>query len=306
MILKNPKECFCLQQRQTFFVLNELTAPECKDGSEPLTLHHSTFSRFKFVIINADKKATTSNIPASAIPEILETVRMKNFSRFMPMPAPVEKASDAEDLSSNIAYTTIISAGTLKGKSPAGALLENPNVNKKMLLNQVDWLQKHLAQYPRNQVQIDAINEALRLFDAGKLTAQSAPSQPVERTDNEIYKSGMRPLIRRKNKNGKTFVYEVKISWIPGSEKPVEIEIKNYFAPVVKRENGLLNVMAKETEEEIKNVFPMTMNEWFWLDHILNAQMRTFEDMNAARLYKIAKDEEWANKSAAATQPSSH
>lgn len=61
------------------FVLNELTAPECKDGSEPLTLHHSTFSRFKFVIINADKKATTSNIPASAIPEILETVKMKNF-----------------------------------------------------------------------------------------------------------------------------------------------------------------------------------------------------------------------------------
>ena len=86
MILKNPKECFCLQQRQTFFVLNELTAPECKDGSEPLTLHHNTFSRFKFVIINADKKATTSNIPVSAIPEILETVKMKNFSRFMPMP----------------------------------------------------------------------------------------------------------------------------------------------------------------------------------------------------------------------------
>ena len=50
------------------------------------------------------------------------------------------------------------------------------------------------------------------------------------------------------------------------SEKPIEIEIKNYFAPVIKRENGLLNVMAKEKEEEIKNVFPMTMNEWFWLD----------------------------------------
>ena len=84
MILKNPKECFCLQQRQTFFVLNELTAPECKDGSEPLTLHHRTFSRFKFVIINADKKATTSNIPASAIPEILETVKMKNLQKKSP------------------------------------------------------------------------------------------------------------------------------------------------------------------------------------------------------------------------------
>lgn len=104
--------------------------------------------------------------------------------------------------------------------------MENPNVNKKMLLNQVDWLQKHLAQYPRNQVQIDAINEALRLFDAGKLTAQSAPSQPVERTDNEIYKSGMRPLIRRKNKNGKTFVYEIKSHGFQAQKSLLKLKLR--------------------------------------------------------------------------------
>ena len=69
-------------------------------------------------------------------------------------------------------------------------------------------------------------------------------------------------------------------------------------------EKGL--TVKEALEEEIKNVFPLTINEWLWLDHILNAQMRTFEDMNAARLYKIAKDEEWANKSAATAQPSSH
>ena len=57
MSLKNPKECFCLQQQQTFFVLNELTPSTCENGSEPLTFHHETFSRFRFVIINKDKKA---------------------------------------------------------------------------------------------------------------------------------------------------------------------------------------------------------------------------------------------------------
>lgn len=36
-MMKNPKECVCIQKNQTFFVLNELTIPECKDGSEPLT-----------------------------------------------------------------------------------------------------------------------------------------------------------------------------------------------------------------------------------------------------------------------------
>ena len=60
-IMKNPKECFCLRQNQTFFVLNELTMATGDDGSEPLTFHHETFSRFKFVIINSDKKATTAN-----------------------------------------------------------------------------------------------------------------------------------------------------------------------------------------------------------------------------------------------------
>ena len=60
--MKNPKECFTKVQNQTFIVLNELPPPECKDGSEPLTFHHETFSRFNFVIISADKKATTANI----------------------------------------------------------------------------------------------------------------------------------------------------------------------------------------------------------------------------------------------------
>ena len=77
--MKNPKECFCLRQNQTFFVLNELTRATGDDGSEPLTFHHETFSRFKFVIINSDKKATTANIPVSELPGIFEEVRNKNI-----------------------------------------------------------------------------------------------------------------------------------------------------------------------------------------------------------------------------------
>lgn len=81
--MKNPKECFCLRQNQTFFVLNELTMATGDDGSEPLTFHHETFSRFKFVIINSDKKATTANIPVSELPGIFEEVRNKNILKKM-------------------------------------------------------------------------------------------------------------------------------------------------------------------------------------------------------------------------------
>lgn len=31
--MKNPKECVCIQQKQTFFILNELTAQEYRDGT---------------------------------------------------------------------------------------------------------------------------------------------------------------------------------------------------------------------------------------------------------------------------------
>lgn len=103
--MKNPKECFSIVQNQTFIVLNELTRPECKDGSEPLTFHHETFSRFNFVIISADKKATTANIPVREIPGIFERVhdlKMKHLLTARPA---------SEGVSESPAYTTIINAG---------------------------------------------------------------------------------------------------------------------------------------------------------------------------------------------------
>lgn len=46
------------------------------------------------------------------------------------------------------AFKLTIGSGTLKGKTPARALLENPEVNKKMLKNQVNWLKQNLAKLP--------------------------------------------------------------------------------------------------------------------------------------------------------------
>ena len=152
--MKNPKECFSIVQNQTFIVLIELTRPECKDGSEPLTFHHETFSRFNFVIISADKKATTANIPVREIPGIFEKVhdlKMKHLLTARPV---------SEGASESPAYTTIINAGKLKGKTPAAALAEDGAKGESLLKSQVQWLKQNLAAYPRNAVQIQAI-EAL-------------------------------------------------------------------------------------------------------------------------------------------------
>ena len=278
--MKNPKEYFCLRQNQTFFALNELTIPVCKDGSEPLTFHHNTFSRFKFVIINAEKKAATANIPVTAIPGIFEKMRE----------ARLQKKDNSDAPANSQAYTVVITSGTLRGKTPAQALIENPN-NRQFLINQVSFLKQHLAQYPKNQVQIDALEDALKLYDSGKLDKTAEVSGP-----SIIYQTGVRPLIRRKDVNGRCFVYEISISYNDSAEKPVSIEIRNYFAPVEQKENGLLNVKARERVDEIKNAFNLSIDEWLWFEHMTEAQIRTFENINAPSLYKTANEQEKLNR----------
>lgn len=279
--MKNPKECFSMIQNQSFFILNELTAPECKDGSEPLLFHHETFSRFVFVIINAEKKATTANIPVHVIPGIIEDVKM---ARMMEKMHKKEAAAEPEKSS---AYTVVITAGRLKGKTPAAVLLQDAETNLPFLENQKKWLTQNLGRYPKNAVQIDAIDEALSLYHAGKLDASANSAGPVS---ERIFGTGMRPLVRRTRKDGKSFVYEIEINWNGGTAKPVEVKIKNYYAPVIKNEKGLLNVVGKEAADVVVNSFSMTYEEWCWAAHMLETNIRNFEMLNASRNYKIAEN----------------
>lgn len=280
--MKNPKECVCIQKNQTFFVLNELTIPECKDGSEPLTFHHDTFSRFKFVLISKEKRPATANVPVNELPAIFQKIRNLSLRDML----SVQKQKS--EPSKSPAYTTTINAGTLKGKTPAALLLEDAQTNKRLLINQKNWLESNLGRYPRNAAQITAIEDALRLYEAGQLNAEESKAGFQAKT---VYSSGMRPLIRRKH-GDKYFVYEISIRWDGASEKPVEIDIRNYYAPVARTEKGLLNVKAKEREGEIRNVISLTLEEWLWVEHMLESNIRTFEDLYARNHYKQAYEAE--------------
>lgn len=281
-MMKNPKECVCIQKNQTFFVLNELTIPECKDGSEPLTFHHDTFSRFKFVLISKEKRPATANVPVNELPAIFQKIRNLSLRDML----SVQKQKS--EPSKSPAYTTTINAGTLKGKTPAALLLEDAQTNKRLLINQKNWLESNLGRYPRNAAQITAIEDALRLYEAGQLNAEESKAGFQAKT---VYSSGMRPLIRRKH-GDKYFVYEISIRWDGASEKPVEIDIRNYYAPVTRTEKGLLNVKAKEREGEIRNVISLTLEEWLWVEHMLESNIRTFEDLYARNHYKQAYEAE--------------
>lgn len=372
--LRNPKECFSIIEDRQFFVLNELALPAGENGSEPLTMHHGTFSRFSLVIINREKKAATANVPVSEWPGIFynmeQAMRKYDYEQMVKAaqtavkPEPEKPGSDDR---TGPAWTVQIRTGRLKGQTPAQALA-NPE-NRQLLINQLKWLQENLAKYPGNRTEIQAISEALKLQEQGKIKAEPVatssvtlrfgkfsgktpaaviledpvnnlpelqkhlawlqenlekyPSNraqidaileaatlykegklqgaavPAASSSTVIYSTGMRPLVRRTRPDGKSFVYEISIGFSPENKRPVEINIRNYYAPVKKQENGLLLVMASARSDEIRNQFRLSTSQWLWFRHIIESQIRTFEDMNAPALYRAANEADIANRTAA-------
>lgn len=289
--LKNPKECFSVVRKKTFFIENELSLPEFKDGSEPLSFHHERYSRFVFIIINEEKKPTIANIPVSNMISLLEKARILARREYENQ---LDEKNDNSEQS--IAYKITIGSGTLRGKTPAMALIENPQ-NENLLLNQIEWLQSNLKRYPKNKDQIEAIKEALRLFKGGSLNAEEASG----RRSVEFHSSGLRPLRRKKREDGKCFVYEIKLFWDMGAESPVRVDIKNYYAPVIENEQRLLNVNVsqKDPASEIHNTFSMTLDEWMWASHVLETNIRTFENCYAWHCYRVAQEAADNNRKAA-------
>lgn len=305
--LKNPKELVSIVRNQTFAIQNELVKAECQDGAEPLKFY-SHFSRFPIVIINAERKATTANIPVGDIPNI---VALTNFAHtkdmemaFMPkMVAPTASSGGDEDLSNNIAFTTVLTLGNgLKGKTPAQLILEDAN-NTQKLNNQYKWLKENIDKNPKfkdnNLKQMEAIAEAGRLYKAGKLTADVAASATVSTPAGQsivLYETGMRPLIRRKRPDGKCFVYEAKIEWVLGNKYPVNVEIQNYYAPVTKDAKGLLNVKASEKDSVVRNLMRLSASDWEYVMYMIQTNMRTFENAMGNFAYKTATEAAKANR----------
>lgn len=294
--LKNPKECFSLIKKKTFFVLNQLKLPDFKDGSEPLLFHHKKLSRFVFLIINEERKRAMANIPIKDMIPILEKTKILAQKQYE------ESLKKQDKKEASPAYTVTIGAGRLRGKTPASALAEDAN-NVQMLLNQVEWLKNNLSQYPKNQQQIDAINAALELFRSGQLNKDVASN----RRTISVYESGIRFLKSQRlslenasiyDGRDRILIYDVGIYWDLGSENPVRIILHNYYAPIQENDQKLVNVLPqyKDLATEVSNDFTFSLDEWIYAMHILESNIKTFENVYAGRCYKFALEEDERNR----------
>lgn len=270
---KNPREIAYIVEKSTFAILDGLTESNIENEEEPLTLHSRKFSRFSFLIINQDKKAATANMN---VKEMFGFLEKSHFAMQQEMLYQFNSGSNEEE-ELPLAYTVTITSGTLKGRTPADVLLNDGEEGKKLLNNQYTFLKNNLSKYPKNKTQMDAIVNASQLLKEGKLDADAVGKGQMKRIS--LYSSGLRPLVNRKNNAGMSFVYELTVDWLLGEKRPLMITIVNYYAPVIKKDDGMLNVQVKQRDQTTlrNNTVNLTFDDWAYVQHMIETDIERFE-----------------------------
>ena len=284
--MRNPMEFAYKVANQTFALENHFSVSKIENGEFPLAIYDERFSRLTGVVIS-DGVNATFNIRKSDIPAIIA----KSIYAFNKSMDVLTNTSDEASSSDNAAYTVRFTSGKLKGKSPAEVLLEDPN-NKELLNSQYSFLKKNVAKFPKNKEQMDAIVEASKLLNNGKLSEKNVKKAVIV----PIYAPGFRPLRSRTRDDGKSFIYDIKINWYIDTDNPVVIEVSNFYAPVVQTEAGLLNVKVKEKDSENKCKISLSPEAWMDVIYDIKAQMRAFEICNYSNAYSAAIAQEKKNK----------
>ena len=264
-----------------------------RTDDKPIQIFDDNFSRFKMTIL-IGKSASTCNIP---IDELAGIIKKTDFAMNKHLDAEYSSPVTTDSQGSSPAFTERFAAGNLKGKTPADVLIENGEAGKSILNKQYLWLKENLEKYPKNQILMDAISDASKLdIDKLKDMKPAASVKPIS-----ILNIGCRPLIRKKREDGKCFCYEAHITWDITKNYPVNIRIVNYYAPVVTRENGSLNVQISEKDgsSEITNEFNMTAESWLNIVDEMKTKKDGFEFIYLKNSIELAEKADAENREGA-------
>lgn len=207
---KYPKQCWSAQNTESTLSLEmELSMPE-KDGRySPLTMH-GLYSRFKLVMIlppNQSGKRDVIYYNIRHTDEIAHLIQQYKTAKLMQVMSTKVKSNTSSD---SPAYTVVFSSGNKKGKTAAQFLAEGGSVDE--LKETAEFYRKKLSQYPNNQSYIDAIDDALFLYETGQLNS--------EETNVSAF-----VLIDERNKYMDTTKRDLKITCVYGDTYPWKIDI---------------------------------------------------------------------------------
>ena len=246
----------------------------------PLQMH-SNYSRFTLTILEGGI-GTKANIPASDIDLICEETRLG-----------LEKILDYElnkpsEKKRSVAYTQKLFDKKFSGKTPAEVLLEDPS-KKEELLKTRKFLEANISKYKANQYQINAIDDAITLFEKGELDADGTVNS-ASTAFFSIYDEPTKiPNANKTDKKGNTFVYSISIKCAPDKDYPFIINIMNGMAPVKKDSTGRIVAELSKIEDEQKNSFLLTKKEWVKLSRKMQKTVENFESMYFEKQYRLAQ-----------------
>ena len=294
-----PNELFSVVRDKTFYITSHLAKAKLNEGEFPF-MHYGKFSRFEFCVIQQNQQG--QNIPASAkirVDETLHFIRLSKKAYEMHLETMLKGNND--ETPSSPAYTVPINGGKFGKKTAVQYLAEHPDTGEQDLINQGKWLKDNLNKNPKyapaNQKQIDAIRDAIGLLRAGKLDLKNVHSNKVV----TLFDGGMRPHMYKKvppqiNQNFH-WIYELKIEWEVGAKNPVHITIQNYYAPVIKNENGTLNVKKGQMDKNNFTVNNINLSEDEWMNavYMIESHMRNFEIVHAKSSFAEVKEALEAN-----------
>lgn len=258
----------------------------------PLLIYHPNFARFKFAIIN-DGTAVTANLRPSAIPVIVARNRWA-FDQYMSYQYYHNESNDDLKSTNLAAFTVRFNAGSLKGKSPADVILAKSEDGIQELREQYKFLQKNLEKYPKNQNLMNAIQEAVKLHQDGKLTEMSKQVASAPNTKPIlIYSMELRGNHRKVREDGKSPVFDMRIEYHLDKTNPVSLEIARYWAPIIQNNDGTLNVQASQKSDVIRNSINLSVEEWEDCLYTMQSRMRMFENDNAHAAFELADKLSW-------------
>ena len=288
--IENPFEIKTVRSNVTFVIDGCMSRREEEDD-KPKEVFDDTYSRFVLKIL--DKTSAFMNVPVDEVEGIRQRTKFA-ANKFYEQQL---RSSGTGPAGTSPAFTTEFKVGHLAHKTPVQVLLENPGEKGKQLLNeQFQFLKSNLSKFPKNKELMDAILDASKVdlsgIDAGSVKPASFTFP--------ILDIGCRPLTRRTRSDGLPLCYEGKVELDSANKYPITVQIKNYYAPVVKKDDGMLNVqLSKKDKASEKNLTcHLTLEAWQDAVWWMNKEKSNFLSMNYESAHRMAENAARENRAA--------
>ena len=220
---KYPTQCWSAQNMtSTISLEHELCLPQMNDKFPPLTMH-GLYSRFKLTMTlpaKADGKRDVIYYNIRHTDELAYFIQQYRTAKLLQalqilniQPAVSQSTSNTQ---SSPAYTVVFGSGNKKGKTAAQFLMEGGDIEE--LKESAAFYAKNLEKYPNNQAYIDAIDDAIFLYDTGALHQDGDGSTAQVNHSSFV-------LIDEKNKYNASVKRDLTVTCVYGDNYPWKFEM---------------------------------------------------------------------------------